>query len=83
MKNAAVIGGIWGMQLLALLDALAFLVCNTAAGLAGRLAGGLALAATAVFGTLAQIARLNRFDMLHYFHLLCRNLRHNFNTVCI
>ena len=56
-----------GMQLLALLSALALLVCNAAAGLAGRLAGGLAFAATTVLGAVAQIAGFNRLDMFHNF----------------
>ena len=43
------------------------MVCNTAAGLAGRLAGGLALAAAAVLGAVAQIAGLDGLDMLHGF----------------
>ena len=57
----------WGMQLLALLSALALLVCNAAAGLASRLAGGLALATTAVLSTVAQVASLNGLDMFHGF----------------
>ena len=56
-----------GMQLLALLGALALLVCNAAAGLASRLAGGLALAATAVLSTVAQVTSLNCLDMFHSF----------------
>ena len=61
----------WGMQLLALLGALTLLVCNAAAGLASRLAGGLALATTTVLSTVAQIASLNGLDMFHglTFHL--------------
>ena len=55
------------MQLLALLSALALLVCNAAAGLASRLAGGLALAATTVLSAVAQIAGLNSLDMFHNF----------------
>ena len=46
---------------------LALLIGDTAAGLAGRLAGSLALAATAVLSAVAQIAGLNSFDMLHNF----------------
>ena len=57
------------MQLLALLGALALLVCNTAAGLASRLAGGLALAAAAVLSAVAQVTGLDRSDMFHKFHL--------------
>ena len=52
------------MQLLAL-SVLALLIGDTAAGLAGGLAGSLALAATAILRTLAQIAGLNGLDMLH------------------
>ena len=44
---------------------LALLVGNTAAGLAGRLAGSLALAATAVLGALTQIAGLDGLNVLH------------------
>ena len=56
-----------GMQLLARLRALALLVGNAAAGLAGRLAGSLALAAAAVLGAVAQVAGFKRLDMLHDF----------------
>ena len=56
-----------GMQLLALLGALALLVCNAAAGLASRLAGGLALTTTAVLCAVAQIAGLDGLDMFHSF----------------
>ena len=55
------------MQLLALLGALALLVCNAAAGLASRLAGGLALAAAAVLSAVAQVAGLDGLDMFHGF----------------
>jgi hypothetical protein len=48
---------------------LASLICNTAAGLAGRLARGLALTATAVLCTCAKILGLNRLNMLHSFIL--------------
>ena len=61
------IGGISGLQLLAFLGALALLVCNAAAGLAGRLAGGLALAAAAVLGAFAQVAGLKGLDVFHKF----------------
>ena len=53
------------MQLLAFLGALALLVCDTAAGLAGRLAGSLAFAATAVLSAVTQVAGLNGLDMFH------------------
>ena len=46
---------------------LALLICNAAAGLASRLAGGLALAATTVFSALAQIAGFDSLDVLHSF----------------
>ena len=49
---------------------LALLVGDAAAGLAGRLAGGLALAAAAVLGALAQIAGLDGLNMLHGSFLL-------------
>ena len=48
-----------------LLLVLALLICNTTAGLASRLTGCLALAASAVLCTVAQVARFKRFDMLH------------------
>ena len=44
---------------------LALLVGDAAAGLAGRLAGSLALAAAAVAGTVTQVAGLQGFDSLH------------------
>ena len=49
---------------------LALLVGDAAAGLAGRLAGSLALAAAAVLGALAQIAGLDGLNMLHGSFLL-------------
>ena len=55
--------------LLFLLGVLALLISNTAAGLASRLAGSLALAASAVLCAVTQIACFNRFDMLHDKHL--------------
>ena len=59
------------VQLLALLSALALLVCNAAAGLASGLAGSLALAATAVLSAVAQVTSFDGLDMLHSltFHL--------------
>ena len=54
------------MQLLALLGALALLIGNAAAGLASRLAGSLALAASAVLCALAKVLGLNSLDMLHF-----------------
>ena len=49
----------------ALLFLLAGLVGDAAAGLAGRLAGGLALAAAAVLDAGAEIAGLKGLDPLH------------------
>ena len=57
------------LQLLALFVALALLVSNAAAGLASRLAGGLAFAAAAVLSAVAQVAGFNGLDMFHGFHL--------------
>ena len=54
-----------GSFLIAVILLLALLVGHAAAGLAGRLAGGLALAAAAVLGALAQIAGLDGLNMLH------------------
>lgn len=56
-------------QLLAFLGIFAFLVCNTAAGLTSRLAGGLAFTAAAVFCAIAEVASFESFDMLHFFIL--------------
>ena len=53
------------LQLFACLVALALLVCNTAAGLASRLAGSLALAASAVLSALAKVLSFNSLDVLH------------------
>ena len=55
------------VQLRLLFLALALLIGDTAAGLAGRLAGSLALTAATVLRAVAQIASLDRFDMLHNF----------------
>ena len=52
------------LQLL-LFGVLALLVGNAAAGLAGRLAGSLAFAATAVLSAVAQITGLDGLDMFH------------------
>jgi len=43
----------------------ALLIGNAAGGFAGRLAGGLALAAAAVLHALLQVARLNGNNSLH------------------
>ena len=66
-KNAAYDGGIYAKTILLafLLCALALLVSNTAAGLASRLAGSLALAATAILCALAKVTSLNCLDMFH------------------
>ena len=55
----------WDGRLLGLLLALALLVSNTAAGLASRLAGSLALAASTVLCALAKVLGLNSLDVLH------------------
>ena len=52
-----------------LLCVLALLVGNAAAGLAGRLAGGLALTAAAVFGAVAQATSLESLDSFHNMYL--------------
>ena len=62
-ENAASRAAFHTWQLLCLV--LALLVCDTAAGLAGALAGSLALAASAVLCALAEIACLDSLDMLH------------------
>ena len=54
-------GGIFTFLLLIL----ALLIGNTAAGLAGRLAGSLALTAAAVLGAVTQIAGFNGDNMFH------------------
>ena len=64
------------VQLLAL-RALALLICDTAAGLAGRLAGSLAFATTAILSALTQIAGLNGLDVFH-----SSNLHKNFPIEC-
>jgi len=56
-----------GFRLLATLGVLTLLICNAAAGLASRLAGGLALAAAAVLSAVAQVASLDGLDMFHDF----------------
>ena len=43
----------------------ASLIGNTAAGLAGRLAGSLALAAAALLGALAKVTSLDSVNVLH------------------
>ena len=44
---------------------LALLISDTAAGLAGRLTGSLALAAAAVLSAVAKITGLNGLDVFH------------------
>ena len=56
-----------------LLLALALLVSDTAAGLACRLAGGLALATSAALSALAKILGFKSLDMLHN-RILQKNL---------
>ena len=65
MKNAAEPGGIVGMQLLDFLGALALLICDTAAGLASRLARGLALAAAAVLCAFAEVTSIESLNSFH------------------
>ena len=52
-----------------LLVILALLICNAAGGLASRLAGGLALAASAVFNSLGNILCFDSLDSAHFFVL--------------
>ena len=61
------------MQLLAFLGALALLICNTTAGLASRLAGGLAFTAATVLRAVAQITGFNSLDMFHSFTFRIKN----------
>jgi len=51
------------------LNLLALLICDAAACLAGTLAGGLALAASAVLKRLNHIARIQSINVLHIFIL--------------
>jgi len=55
------------LQLLAFLGALALLICDAAAGLAGRLARSLALTAATVLGAVTQVTGLDGLDMFHNF----------------
>ena len=68
MKNAAQSGGIFFKNKLLIL-VLALLVGDAAAGLAGRLAGGLALTAAAVLGAVAQATSLESLDSFHNMYL--------------
>ena len=54
------------MDELVLLCVLALLICNTAAGLASRLAGSLALAASAVLCALAEVLGVQSLNMFHF-----------------
>ena len=56
------------LLLLAFLLVLALLICNAAAGLASRLARGLAFAAAAVLCARAKVAGLKSLDVLHGIH---------------
>ena len=66
----------WFLQLLAFLAALALLVGDAAAGLAGRLAGSLALAAAAVLRAVAQIAGFDGLNMSHFNYLPIFYIKH-------
>jgi hypothetical protein len=66
LKNCHLEGGNF---LLVLALSLALLISNTAAGLTSRLAGGLALAASAVLCALAKISGLDSLDMFHFHSL--------------
>ena len=64
-----------------LLLVLALLIGDAAAGLASRLARGLALAATAVLCAIAKVASFDRLDMFHvtnppYCYLIEYNIAH-------
>ncbi len=69
-KNAAIYNNTAALCFLGLLACLlilvfALLVCDTAAGLASRLARCLAFAAAAVLCAVAEITCFESFDMLH------------------
>ena len=51
--------------LLAVVLVLALLICNAAGGLASRLAGGLALAASAVLNCVVEILGFDSLDSVH------------------
>ena len=72
MKNAAFRRHFCALKL-SLLLILALLIGNAAAGLAGRLAGGLALAAAAVLCALAQVLGFQSLD-LHIGYLPIKNI---------
>ena len=61
-KNAA---NLWRHLLTLFICVFTLLICNTATCFAGRLAGGLAFAASAVLSALAKVFCLKCFDMLH------------------
>ena len=76
MKNAARGRHFIGRSLL--LSVLALLVGDAAACLAGGLAGGLAFAAAAILGALAQVPGLKGLDMFHGSILLVFDSRQHF-----
>ena len=59
------------LELLALF-VLAALICNAAAGLAGRLAGSLAFAASAVLGAAAEVSGAESSDVLSFHFSILR-----------
>ena len=64
-----------------LVSVLALLVCDAATGFAGRLAGGLAFAAAAVFGALAEVTGLKSIDSFHFGSLQFQTIfPENFST---
>ena len=65
VKKCHLFAAAFSCFLLAFLGALALLIGNTAAGLASRLAGSLALAASAVLCAVAKVTSLDGLDMLH------------------
>ena len=75
------------MQLRLLFLALALLIGDTAAGLAGRLAGSLALAAAAVCSAFAQVTGLDGLDVFHSLYLqffrISSNLSYKYDFVNI
>ncbi len=63
---------------------LALLICNTAGGLASRLAGSLALTASARLYALRKVTCFNRLDSFHSRNLLIKHILHytTFFFVC-
>lgn len=66
---------------LILLLRLALLVCNCAGGLAGRLAGTLALAAAALYSGSFQISLVNGCDVLQVVHLFRKFITGNYPVI--